>query len=181
MAETVIAIGSALSAGVGKAATTVAGLFKGGAGAAAAGTGASTLSNVLTVGSALSSIAGGFAARSAAQEQAEGVRVQEAQTAAQGAQRRAQLAREYEELVGEQDAVVAAAGLNPGVGTPASVRRATTAIADRNLSISRENTRSQMRVLRSRRRSLMSGGRLKLLSGFVDAGRTAAEQFEQTG
>lgn len=178
MATAIIAVGSAVSSAAASAGTALASYF--GGGTAAAG-GATTLTKVLSVGSALASIGQGFAQSRELKKQAEHSRLQEQQIATEGAQRRASMAREYEELVGEQQAVVAASGLNPGVGNPATIREATTKTAERNLSVSRQNTDSRQRVQRSRTRSLLSQSRLARTSGFINAGSTLLSDIEVAG
>jgi hypothetical protein len=195
MAETIIAIGTAVSSAVSTAGTAVSSMF---AGSAAAGTGAaasgaaasgttalggfaSTVSTALSIGSAISSIAAGNAAATATQEQARQVRVQDAQSRAQGAQRRATIAEEYADLVSEQTAVQLANGLNPNVGTPKNVRNATREFAERNLATSRENTLNRSRVARLQQRSLMRSANAQRIGGFVQAGQTGANALQAVG
>jgi hypothetical protein len=187
MAETFIAIGSAITSTIGSAGTAISSFFTGGSAAASTGaaaattTTASTFSKVLTVGSALSSIAGGFSMAEAKKDQARQVGVQMAQERARDSQRRATIAEEYADMVADQKAVQIANGLNPNVGTPASVRGATRDIAERNLSISRENTRSRMAVARLRQRSLYRGANTAMLGGFTQAAGTYADGMQAWG
>lgn len=178
MAETFIAIASSIGSAVATTGTAISTFFTGGA---AAGTAASSISSALSIGSALASIAGGVASAQAAKDQAQQVAIQDAQRRAQDSQERASIAKEYADLLSEQEAVQIANGLNPGVGTPASVRRATTEVAERNLSISRENTRNRTRVSRLQQRSLMKSGQAQLLGSFVQAGGTMASNYQAVG
>ena len=91
------------------------------------------------------------------------------------------MAEEYAEMVADQTAVQIANGLNPGVGTAATVRNATREVAERNLSVSRENTRNRMQVARMQQRSLYKGANTALLGGFTQAASTAAGAFEAVG
>jgi hypothetical protein len=78
---------------------------------------------VLSIGSALASIAQGSAQAAALEDQGDaGHRCRTTRARARDAQERASLAEEYADLTSEQAAVQLANGLNPGVGTPASVR-----------------------------------------------------------
>lgn len=178
MAETIIAIGSAIGSAATTAGTAVSSFFAGGA---AAGTAASSISTVLSIGSALASIAGGVAASNAAKDQAAQVALQDSQSRAADSQRRASLAKEYADLVSEQQAVQIANGLNPGVGTPASIRAATTKIAEQNLSIARENTLNRTKVARLQQRSLFKSAQASLLSGFVEGAGTMGRAFQAVG
>ena len=175
MAETIIAVGAAISASATAAATSVSTFF------AAGSTGASTLSTVLTVGSALASIGGGIAANNAAKDSAEQVGLQMIDTRAQGAQRISMLSREFAEISADQTAVQLANGLNPGVGTAATVRKATAELADRNIATTRENTRNRIATQRLQQRSLLSSGRAALAKGIVNAGTTALSGFSDVG
>jgi hypothetical protein len=137
--------------------------------AAAGGGLASTLTTVLSIGSALASIMQGNAQAAALENQAEQVIVQDNQSRARDAQKRASLAEEYADMTSEQAAVQLANGLNPGVGTPASVREATTKFAERNLSVSRENTKNRTTVARLQRRSLMKQASNARMGGIFGA------------
>lgn len=187
MAETFIAIGAAVKAGAAATAASVSSMFTGTAAAggataaAGAGTTASTISTALSIGSALSSIAGGFAGAAAAKDQARQVSVQSAQQRAQDSQKRASLAEEYSDLVAEQEAIQIANGLNPGIGTPATVRNATREIAERNLSTSRENTRNRSRVARLQQRSLIKSAGSEIFRGFVGAAGTGLNALQAVG
>lgn len=178
MAQTFIAIGAAVKATASAVGASVSSLFSGGAGAAGS---ASTLSSALSVGSALSSIASGVAGASAQRDMARQVQVQAAQSAAADAQERASLAEEYRDLIADQKAVQLANGLNPGVGTPKSVRDATRTFAERNLATSRENTRLRTRTARLQSRSLFKSANTSLLRGFTSAGQTLADNHRATG
>jgi hypothetical protein len=189
MAAAFMAITGALGGGgaaVG-AATAASSLFAGGsaAGVAAstvAGGGlASTLTTVLSIGSALASIAQGSAQAAALQDQATQVAVQDSQSRARDAQERASLAEEYADLTSEQAAVQLANGLNPGVGTPASIREASTKFAERNLSVSRENTRNRSTVARLQQRSLMKQASNARLGGLLGAIGSAGRLFGAVG
>ncbi|AGH15992.1 hypothetical protein DVVG_00006 [Dunaliella viridis virus SI2] len=192
MAAAFIAIGQAVSG----AAASVSAAFTGAAGgAAAAGAKAgaasagggilggvgSTLTTALSIGSALASIGQGAAEARALRDEAGQVATQNAQSAASDAQRRASLAEEYADLVAEQSAVQIANGLNPGVGTPASIRKATTQIAERNLSVSRENTRNRTATARLQQRSLLRRASTARMSGFLGAARTGLDLFQAVG
>lgn len=189
MAETFIAVGAAVKSAAAATAASVSSFFAG-TGAAAAGTGAAAagaaggagaLSTALTVGSALASIGTGFANARAQRDQAKQVAVQAAQQKAQDSQRRATLAEEYADLVSQQQAIQIANGLNPGVGTPATVRSATRTFAERNLSTSRENTRMRMQTARLRQRSLMRSANTATVAGFVGAGQTFMDNYRTVG
>lgn len=188
MAQAFIAIGTALSGGGAAAATAGTAASAGFAGGAAAGgvTGAlggvaSTLSTVLSIGSALSAIGSGFAQANAKKDQAAQIAVQNAQSRAADAQKRASMAEEFADLVSDQQAVQLANGLNPGVGTPASVRKATTQFAERNLATSRENTRTRSQVARLQRRSLFRGANTAILGGFTQAAGIGADALQAVG
>lgn len=187
MAETFIAIGASISAAASATAASVSALFTGGAAAtgsaAAAGTAttASSLSTALSIGSALSSIAGGFMSAEAQKDQARQVGVQIAQQKAADSQKRASMAEEYAEIVADQTAVQLVNGLNPGVGTPATVRAATREFSERNLSVSRENTRNRAAAGRAQQRSLYKGANTALLGGFTQAAATGAQAYQAVG
>lgn len=178
MAETIIAIGASIGSAAAAVGSSFSALFAGGAATAGA---ASSLSGALSIGSALASIASGIAGAQAAKDQAQQVAIQDAQSRAQDSQQRASIAKEYADLISEQQAVQIANGLNPGVGTPASVRRATTEIAERNLSISRENTLNRTRVARLQRRSLMMSANVSLLKGLSGAAETMLDNMQAVG
>lgn len=173
MAETFIAIGAAMGGGSAAAGTAAT--------ATAATTTASTISTALTIGTALASIASGFAARTESRIAATQVKTQNAQARARDSQERASMAEEYAEITADQTAVQIANGLNPGVGTPASVRSATRAVADRNLSTSRENTLNRSRVARLQQRALLSQGNAAMIRGFVGAGQAGMQGYQLTG
>lgn len=174
MAEVFIALGTALGGGA-AAGTTAA------TATAATATTASTISTALTIGTALASVAAGFAAKGQAVAQAAGLRAQEAQTKAQGAQERASLAEEYAEITADQTAVQLANGLNPHVGTPATIRTATREFAERNISTARENTRNRTRVMRLQRRALLAEGNAALFQGVMGAGTAGLQGAQLVG
>lgn len=152
-----------------------------GAGAAAAAGSVSTLSQALSIGSGLASIFTGLSKASALKAEAAGERTRAAQEEAAGAQKARDLSREYAELVGEQQAIQAANGVDLNVGTAADIRTATQKIADRNISITRENARARARAFRTRARGLSSAALGETLGGFVSAGVTGARAFQATG
>lgn len=199
MASAFIAIGKGISAAFSTVSSTFMG---GGAAAGAAGGGAATtatattgmsglslLSSALSAGSAISSIASANASAAAiqaqAEEQAAQIQTQAAQSKARDAQERATLAKEYESIVAEQKAVQFAAGLNPGVGTPAKIRTATRKIAEQNLSVSRENTRSRQAVARLQTRSLFKSANARSASvraqGYGSALKTGINALQLVG
>jgi len=180
VAETFIAIGASIGKAASATAASISSMF-GGTAAGAGAASASSISTALSIGSALSSVAAGFSGAAAKRDQAEQVGVQAAQQRAQDSQRRATLAEEYQDLVANQEAIQIANGLNPGVGTPASVRRATREVAERNLSVSRENTRARSATARLQRRSLFRGANTAILGGFTGAANTLAGAYEATG
>lgn len=180
MAEAFIAIGAAIATG----GASIGAMFGAGgaaAGGAAAAGGISTLSTVLSTGSALMSIMGGIQQSKALKEAGHEANVQAEQTLAQGSQKRASLAEDYKRMSADQAAIQIANGLNPGVGTPASIAKATTEVAERNLSITRENTQNRYRMQRAKSRGLMSNARAAMLGGFIDAGTTMAGAYQRTG
>jgi hypothetical protein len=190
MAAAFMAITGALGGGgaAAGAATAASGMFAGGSAAgvaastAAAGGGfASTLTTVLSIGSALASIAQGSAQAAALKDQATQVAVQDSQSRAKDAQERASLAEEYADLTSEQAAVQLANGLNPGVGTPASIREASTKFAERNLSVSRENTKNRSTVARLQQRSLMKQASNARLGGFLGAIGSFGRLYQAVG
>lgn len=176
---------AAIGAGVSSAASAVGGLFGTGASAAsatgAAGATTTTLSQVLSAGSALAAIGQGFAAKSNADTQAAFAETEAAQEKAAGAGRARDLAREHAELRSEQSVIQLANGLDIGVGTPVNVADATKRQAERNLSVTRENTRNRSRMARLRGRGLMSEGRSSLLGGFGKAAGIGLEAAQLTG
>jgi hypothetical protein len=178
MAETFIAIGAAVSGAATSAGAAVSSFFTAAGGL---GTVASTLSTALSIGSAFSSIAAGQAAGQAKEDQAQQLAVQTAQQSAADSQNRASLAEEYADLVADQEAVQIANGLNPGIGTPASVRTATRNFAERNLSVSRENTRNRTKVSRLQQRSLFKSANTSRMTGFTNALSTGAQAFQAVG
>jgi len=149
--------------------------------AAGASTAMTTISQVLSVGSALSAIGQGFAARDRARTEAAFARTEAAQEEARGASEARDLAREYAELRSEQETIQAANNIDIGIGTPINVRDATQRQADRNVSITRENARNRARMSRMRSRGLMSEGRSAVMSGFARAGQIGAEAMQLTG
>ena len=202
MAETMIAISAAVSSATAATTAAISSMFAGttaaagtaAAGSAAAGStaaasagvlgtgiSASSISTALSIGSALSSIAGGYAKAEATRDQARQLGVQTAQFKAGESQKRATAAEEYADLIADQEAVQIANGLNPGYGTPASVRTATTSFSERNLSTSRENTRMRAQTARMQQRSLFKGANNAILSGWTQAAATGAGAFQAVG
>lgn len=177
---------AAIGAGVAAASSAVGGLFTaagaaGATSAAAVGTSAATISQVLSAGSALAAIGQGFAANSQAKTQAAFAQAEAAQEEAAGAGRARDLAREYAELRSEQSVIQLANGLDIGVGTPVNVAEATQKQADRNLSVTRENTRNRARMSRLRGRGLMSEGKASLMGGFGRAAGIGLDAYKLTG
>jgi hypothetical protein len=197
MSSVFIAIGTALASagaamGLGAAATgaaaagaaTATGVGAAGAataGAAATGAATVTLSQVLSAGSALAAIGQGFAANAQAKTQAAFARAEATQEEAAGAARTRDLAKEYAELRGEQTVIQLANGLDIGVGTPVNIADATRRQADRNVSVTRENTRNRSRMARLRSRGLLSEGKASLAAGFGKAAGIGADSFQLTG
>jgi hypothetical protein len=176
MATVFMAIGSAVTA-TASAATSVFG----GASAAAAGSSAVTMSQVLSAGSALAAIGQGVAASRTARDEAAFARAQAHQEKAQGAAQARDLAREYAALVGEQKTIQLANGLDIGVGTPVSVAQSTKSLADRNLSVTRDNANNRAAMARLRSRGLMSEARSSLLGGFGRAAEVGLDAYQLTG
>ena len=179
---------AAIGAGVSAASASVAGLFTAGGtaaagatGAAAAGSSVATISQVLSAGSALAAIGQGFAANAQAKTEAAFARAEAVQEEAAGAARARDLAREYAELRSEQSVIQLGNGLNIGVGTPVNVAEATRNQAERNLSVTRENTRNRARMARLRGRGLLSEGRASLLGGFGKAAGIGLDAYQLTG
>jgi len=167
------------------------GLFAGGgaaAGGAAAGgaalSGSSLLFGGLSVGSALMSI---DAVRQVAlrrqsvspflMAEVEVAVTRPVQELAQGAARRANLAADYAQLVGEQVATQAAAGINPFVGSPRSVRVADADRVGRDLDTLRRNARQRAQAQRFRARGLLiqagqerTAGRMARTEGVIRGG-----------
>ena len=197
MAQAIIAIGASIGTAAASAGTAVSGMFAAGgaaAGGAAAGSAAatsagvlgtgisaSTISTVLSVGSALASIGSGFAQSAAAKDQARQLAVQTSQMKAGDSQKRASMAAEYADLVSEQTAIQIANGLNPNVGTPATVRGATREIAERNIATSRENTQNRTSVARMQQRSLMKSANTHVLGGVMQAANTGIDAYRAVG
>jgi len=187
MATVFMAIGTAVSS----AAASVGTLFAGaGAGAAAAGTAAkgltlggtiSTLSTVLSAGSALAAIGQGVAASRQLKDQAAFAEVQGLQEKAQGAAAARDLAREYAELTGEQKVIQLANGLDIGVGTPVNVADSTKRLAERNLDVTRGNADNRAAMSRLRGRGLMSEARTSTMAGFGRAGQIALNAYQTVG
>lgn len=177
----------AIGAGMASAGTAAAGLF--GASAAGAATGAAatagsaavTISQVLSAGSALAAIGQGFASRKQARDQAAFGQAEAAQEEAAGAGRTRDLAREYAELRSRQSVVQLANGLDIGVGTPVNVATATQYQAERNMSVTRENTRNRARTARLRSRGLLAEGNAALVAGFGRAADIAGDAYQLTG
>jgi len=182
---------AAIGAGVSAASASVAGLFTAGGtaaagataagGAAAAGSSIATISQVLSAGSALAAIGQGFAANAQAKTEAAFARAEAVQEEAAGAARARDLAREYAELRSEQSVIQLGNGLDIGVGTPVNVAEATRNQAERNLSVTRENTRNRARMARLRGRGLLSEGRASLLGGFGKAAGIGLDAYQLTG
>lgn len=172
---------SALPAATGWAGAGAAGAAGAGAAAAGGGFSLSNLSSLLSVGSALSSIMGGNATADGLLEQSQQIDTQVAQSKARDAQRRATLAAEYADLVSDQYAVQLANGLNPGIGTPATIRRATTTMAEQNLGVSRENTRARTATARLQQRSLFKSANAARVNGWTDALSTGLKAFQTVG
>jgi hypothetical protein len=173
------AAGAAAGATAGAAATG-GGLFGGLLGGAGGG-GVVSLSNILTAGSALMSIAQGMAASKRLKTEAAFADAQAAQEEASGAQERAALAKEYAELTSEQMAIQLANGLDVGTGTPMNVAAATKRQADRNLDITRQNARNRAAMQRLRSRGLMSEARGAMMGGFAGALGTIRQQAQLVG
>lgn len=183
---------AAIGAGVSAASTAVTGLFTAGgaaaagattaaAGAATAGSAITTLSQVLSAGSALAAIGQGFAANAQAKTQAAFANAEAMQEEAAGAGRARDLAKEYAELRSEQAVIQLGNGLDIGVGTPVNVAEATKKNAERNLSVTRENTRNRARMSRLRGRGLLQDGRAALLGGFGRAAGIGLDAYKLTG
>lgn len=189
MATVFAAIGTAVSSASAGVASFFGGAGAAGAGAAsgaAAGAGAAagtatTISQVLSVGSALAAIGQGVAASRAAKDQAAFAEAQAVQEQAQGAAQARDLAREYAELTGEQKVIQLANGLDIGIGTPVNVAQSTQRQAERNLDTTRQNARNRASISRLRSRGLMSEARSSLVSGFGRAGQIGADAFQLTG
>ena len=167
MASVILAIGSA-AGGIGAAAATAVG-------------GASALSTVFSIGSALASIGQGIAANSRAKTEAAFARTEAEQELQKGAEQSRDLAREHAALRSEQDVIQLANGLDIGVGTLVNIAQSTQRIAQRNLSKTRENARNRFRTARLRSRGLLSEGRASLLAGFGKAAAIGADAFQLTG
>lgn len=181
MATVFAAVGSAVAS----AAPSVASFFGIGGGAAAgaagAGSGVVTLSKVMSAGSALAAIGQGVAARRQAGVEAAFANAQAAQEEAQGAAQARDLAREYRDLAAEQSVVQLANGLDIGVGTPVSISRSTTQLAERNLDVTRATGRNRAAMSRLRGRGLLAEGRSAMLAGFGNAAKIGADAYQLTG
>jgi len=182
MATVMLAIGS----GISSAATAVSGLFAAGGtaaagGAAAAGASATTLSTVLSAGSALAAIGQGVAANKQAKTEAAFARAEAVQEEAAGAAKARDLAREYADLRSEQSVIQLGNGLDIGVGTPVNVAEATKRQSERNLSVTRENSRNRARMSRLRARGLLSEGRASLMGGFGKAASIGLDAYKLAG
>tara|TARA_R110000796_G_scaffold252630_1_gene389122 strand:- start:8926 stop:9489 length:564 start_codon:yes stop_codon:yes gene_type:complete len=171
-------IGTAAAAGTAAATTAAAAATTGVLGT---GLSISTISTVLSAGSALAAIGQGFAANNQAKTQAAFAKMEASQNEAAGAQQASDLAREYAALRSEQSVIQLANGLDIGVGTPVNVAEATSRQADRNLSVTRENTRNRSRMSRLRGRGLLSEGKAALVGGFGRAGAIGLDAFQLTG
>lgn len=140
-----------------------------------------TLSQVLSAGSALAAIGQGMSAKYQAEAQASFAQAEAAQEEAAGAGRARDLAREYAELRSEQTVIQLGNGLDIGVGTPVNVGEATKKQAERNLSVTRENTKNRAALSRLRSRGLMSEGRSSMLAGFGKAASIGLDSLQLTG
>jgi hypothetical protein len=169
-----VGVGTAAAAGTAAATTAATGVL-------GTGLSISTISTVLSAGSALAAIGQGFAANNQAKTQAAFAKTEASQNEAAGAQQASDLAREYAALRSEQSVIQLANGLDIGVGTPVNVAEATSRQADRNLSVTRENTRNRSRMSRLRGRGLLSEGKAALVGGFGRAGAIGLDAFQLTG
>jgi len=179
MATAFLAIGSSL--GLGGAAAGAGATAGAAAGAAGLAGGISTISQILSAGSALAAIGQGFAASNRLKGEAALANAEATQEEAAGAARARDLAREYAELRSEQGVIQAANGLNTDIGTPENVARSTAKMAERNLSVTRSNTRNRTRIARLRARGLNSEAGAALFKGFGSAGSIALDSFQLTG
>lgn len=181
MATMIFAALSSITGMGGAAGTTAAAATTAASTAATTATVASTISNVLSAGSALAAIGQGMAGASAAKAQASLLDAQAAQERAEGAQQARDLAREYRELVGEQKVAMLANGLDIGTGSGANVIQATQAVAERNISVTRENARNRSAMTRLRSRGLLSEARASLMQGIGSAGQIGLDAYRMTG
>jgi hypothetical protein len=185
IAASLAAVGAGTAAAAGTVAATTAATAAATTAATAGvlGTGLSisTISTVLSAGSALAAIGQGFAANNQAKTQAAFAETEAAQNEAAGAQQASDLAREYAALRSEQSVIQLANGLDIGVGTPVNVAEATSRQADRNLSVTRENTRNRSRMSRMRGRGLLSEGKAALVGGFGRSAAIGLDAMQLTG
>jgi len=165
-----LVIGGALTS-LGASAATVA----------AATTTAGTISTVLTVGSALSSIGQGIAASNSLKMQSQEAALNSELNRKAGAQKSLDLAREYKKLQSEAVVTQLANGLDVGVGTAVDIRAATSREASRRLDISRQNARGRVRMARLRSRGLLSEANAAFTGGIVNAGGKLLDNQQLVG
>ncbi len=77
--------------------------------------------------------------------------------------------------------MIAASGLQVGVGTSAAIQRSTAAVMDRNLAMTRANGGRTAAMSRMRSRGLLAQGRQAATQGVVEAGSTMLNSYTQTG
>lgn len=170
------AIFPALTAATGAGAAAGGTIF-----AASAGAKALTLSKVISIGSALSSIAQGFAQSRALKEEAAFERAAAEKELARGASEGRSLSEEYLQLRGEQRVAQLASGLDIASGTAAAVGEREGRKADVNLETIYQNARDRAAVRRARARGLMSQAKGAMLGGIVGAGGTILDSYQLTG
>jgi hypothetical protein len=141
----------------------------------------STVSTVLSIGSALSAIGAGRATQNRKNEEAAHADLEAEEIKLAGGEARRDLSLEYEKLRAEQTSVQLANGLDLGVGTPVNIGQATKREATRRQDITRENVNRRTRMARLRSRGLVSEGKTAFTSGLLNAGGIVMDQAKLTG
>lgn len=131
---------------------------------------ASTIGTLLSVGSAISSIAGGFQGDAVSKMQARQAELAARQEELKGRETAATIRRQLNASLASQNAIFAARGIAPS-GTTQTIANESASAAARDIDIARFGATQSAGALRTQAQQYQIEGSAKKFAGFADAGK----------
>lgn len=125
---------------------------------------------LLSVGSAASSIMGGSQGAAVSKMQARQAELSARQEELKGREQAAQIRRQLSASLASQNAIFAARGINPTMGTPRVLSQESASQAARDIDITRFGAAQSAGALRSQAKQYQIEGSSKRFEGFAKAG-----------